>query len=484
MVRQAASGNVGLNAKEKLADWGEIRHFTPKQMEAMELAYKYRFLLYGGTRGPGKSYWLRWMMPTLLLGWHLQGIDHVMVMLACESYPVLRDRQISKIEVEFPGWLGKLSETKEYGLAYILDEEFGGGVIVLRNLDDPSKYVGAEFAAIGVDQLERIPLETFNLLRGSLRWAGIPRTMFLATGNPGGVGHGWNTAYFIKRELPAELQSLKDEFYFLRAYPRDNPYLDETYWNDLNTLPENLKRAWLEGDYEVFAGQAFPDFSVDKHVIEPFTIPSKWAVWGGVDWGYSKPFCHLWLTKDPDSGRVYVIRELYQERLTDRQQAKMIREMTPEENYMFAYADPAMWAKKTLGEWVSSTADEYAHSGVVLMRGDNDRLAGKRKIDRLLMALPDGKPGLQIFKTCKHLIQQMMYLQYDESKAEDVDTNQEDHAYDALRYGLTNTRVSGIGRSGDEDIEMKRRRVIPPLAEVFYGRQIFRHKVTRAGITQ
>lgn len=54
------------------------------------------------------------------------------------------------------------------------------------------------------------------------------------------------------------------------------------------------------------------------------------------------------------------------------------------------------------------------------------------------MDLPDGRPGLMVFETCANLIRTLPGLPYDETNVEDVDSSSEDHAYDALRYGLTN----------------------------------------------
>jgi len=86
---------------------------------------------------------------------------------------------------------------------------------------------------------------------------------------------------------------------------------------------------------------------------------------------------------------------------------------------------------------VTSTADEYAAEGVGLIKADNDRLAGKRKVDRVLSKLPDGLPGIQIFENCPNLIRTLPALPYDPVNVEDVDTDAEDHSFDCLKYGLT-----------------------------------------------
>jgi len=98
-----------------------------------------------------------------------------------------------------------------------------------------------------------------------------------------------------------------------------------------------------------------------------------------------------------------------------------------------------MWTRKTQ-EFVTSSAQVYAQNGVYLHRGNNDRLDGKRKIDRLLLDQEDGMPGLLIFNTVYNLPKQLSQLMYDKHNAEDVDSSMEDHAYDALKYLLSNVR--------------------------------------------
>ena len=116
-----------------------IEHFTPRQLEAWSATSTYRYILYGGARGGGKSRWLRWTLLLLLMRWYqLDGHRNVRVALFCETYPDLRDRQITKFKQEFPYWLGQLKSTQDEGLGYYLPDELGGGAILLRNLDDPS----------------------------------------------------------------------------------------------------------------------------------------------------------------------------------------------------------------------------------------------------------------------------------------------------------------------------------------------------------
>jgi len=419
-----------------------LLNWTPKQEEAFTAVFKHRFVLYGGARGGGKSRWLRWTALALLLFWAKRYRIHgIRFGLFCATYPELQDRQISKIKEEFPPEVGEIKDTQADGLCFHIKEKYGGGKIALRNLDDPEKYRSAEFAGVAVDELTLNELKTFNYLRGSLRWSGLPRTVFIAATNPGGVGHLWVKDYWIDGIFPPEMQSLASEFKFIQSLPADNKYLTKEYWDDLNSLPPQLVRAWVYGDWDLFEGQAFSSFRRDIHVIKPQEIPAHWIRLTGTDSGFAAPFCNLWGAKNPDNGRIVIYRELYEAGLTDRRQARMILDMTtPEEKIRMHYADPALWAKKNIENKVTTTADEYAAEGLYLTKGDNDRLNGKRKVDRLLEPLQDGLPGLLIFENCTNLIRTLPALPYDKTRIEDVDTNAEDHAYDALKYLLTSHR--------------------------------------------
>ncbi len=410
--------------------------FTPKQLTALDTVTRHGYTLYGGSRGPGKSYFLRWTGAYLLSKYRKLGISFPVVGLFCEDYPVLRDRQIGRIGIELARW-GEVKTTQEWGLGWY---PYAGGLMALRNLDDPSKYQSAEFAAVLVDELTRNKEGVFHLLRGSLRWPGLPPEWikFVAATNPGGPGHLWVKALWLDGIFPPELESYRDQFAFVPALPDDNPFLPPEYWKMLESLPHDLARAWRWGDWDVFEGQAFGEWRKHLHVVEPFEIPSNWFRWRAVDWGFARAFCCLWLARDPDTWRTVVYRELYGAGLTDPEQAEKIASLTGEgENILITLADPSMWTKKSIARQVLTSADVYNLHGVPLRPGENDRLIGKRRVHDALAMMDDGKPGLLVFENCKNLVRTLPALTYDQTNVEDVDTDGEDHAYDALRYGLS-----------------------------------------------
>ena len=54
----------------------------------------------------------------------------------------------------------------------------------------------------------------------------------------------------------------------------------------------------------------------------------------------------------------------------------------------------------------------------------------------------DGRPGMYVFTTCPNWIRTVPTLPYSQTKPEDVDSNAEDHDYDATRYFFMDHPVS------------------------------------------
>jgi phage terminase large subunit len=362
----------------------------------------------------------------------------------CQRYPGLKFlylRSIKKAAVESFDDLVRivLNHVPHEYSAYAGKLEFANGSRILlggyKNEDDIDKYLGIAYDGIVVEELTLLSERKITLVLGSLRttkegW----RPRWYSSTNPGGIGHSFFKRTFV---IPWR-DKTETATRYIPATHKDNKFLNKEYHEYLEGLTGPLGKAWRDGDFDSFEGMAFPDWDYDKHTIEPIYLPKKWVKWRAVDWGSASPFCCLWFTKDPDTGRIYVYRELYSAGLTDEEQAKSIKDLTPpDEPIHITYADPSLWEDQShLG--ADSTAVIYKKNGVILTRANNDRLGGKRKIERLLAKLPDGQPGFQVFRSCRHLIDEMENLPSDPIRVEDVDTDAPDHAYDTARYGLTN----------------------------------------------
>lgn len=323
--------------------------------------------------------------------------------------------------------------------------------------EDVYKYDSQQFDILLVDQANHFTWFMIDYLITRNRVSGRSGvTPFTALSfNPGNVGHGWLVELFDLEDIKAEHLQVKNrrtpnntykDLYFVPAFIQDNQIglgRDPGYEKRLRESEPDLAEALLTGNFKIFSGMAFRDFNRSEHVCEPFELPWKWPKWRAVDYGFDAPFCCLWLTKDPDIGRIYVYREVYAPGLTDKQQADLIATYSPaEEAVSITYASRDMWIRRNRDGIVSTSADEYRKNGIPLYQADNDRLNGKKKIHRQFAKLPDGKPGLVFFSNCENLIRTLPRLPRSQFNPEDVEQrNVEDHAYETLRYGLTNTEM-------------------------------------------
>jgi len=433
------------------------REKNARQVDALEQleSGKVKFLLYGGALGGGKSYLLRWYGLKRLMWLAANGHEKATGMLACEDYPSLEDRQLQKIHVEFPPWLGRYyAKHGDYGRCFMLAPEYGGGVLCFRNLDDPSKYSSSEWAFILVDELTKNTFEKFTILRTRLRWPGLSDidAQFVAGTNPGGIGHGWVKQFWLDKNFPIEWIKpidYRDQFAYVPSLADDNPYLDASYWAMLETLPVNLREALRYGKWDIFVGQAFPEFVAApgerSHVIDPIPVPRDAPIYMTFDWGYSRPFSIGWWWTDYD-GRLYRFSEWYGcdgtpnqgIRLTDPEIARGIvqkeKVLKIEGRVEARYAGNDAFNRRpdVLGRGAGPpTSEIFALEGLYLTAGDDkDRLKKKRRFHDWLMFDENDKPMMMVYSTCKDFIRTIPTLVYDETNVEDVDTDGEDHVYD------------------------------------------------------
>jgi len=236
-----------MNDQEEIVKFTELANFFPKQIEAQEASKRFKFVLFGGSVGSGKSRWLRWMMVYWLIKlFSKYKIKGIRAGLFCEDYVALNDRHLTKIKFEFPDWLGDYNQQKH---EFTLKPEYGSGIIAFRNLAEPENYLSVEFAIQAIDEINRNPKSKFDMLRSRLRWPGIKDVKFLAGCNP--LGEAWVKNMWVKRLFPPE-EKEQYEFVYIPALPTDNPYLDQSYYKSLESLPENQRRAYLEGNWDAF----------------------------------------------------------------------------------------------------------------------------------------------------------------------------------------------------------------------------------------
>lgn len=421
----------------------EVLGLSPDWMNAVDPVEE---LMFGGQAGGGKSQVLRVIAATLAMLWPGSRVP-----LFRRTYPELEDTHIAKIRAEWPSELGKYNgERHEFVWA-------NGSVTQFRYAKEEAdvySYNSSEWEALLVDEATHFSEAQLRYLRTRVRSTrpGWRKIVVYGT-NPGSLSHAYFKSQFVDYAVEGSTWVAPKtdggmRRCFLRSRLDDNPSLDADAYSAMieGVGDDTLKRALLDGDWDIFSGQFFKEWRRTIHVCEPFAIPKDWVRWGAVDYGYADPCAVLWLARSPGRDRVVVYREFYQKGLRDEEQAAMIKKMSDEDHMRFWVLDPSMFNVR--GEQARpSIAKTYRGAGLVCMKGSNARLAGwqvvRSNLAHDLEADPPKKPRLQVFSTCLNLIRTIPEQVHDVLHPEDLadrigssSRRTEDHACDSLRYAL------------------------------------------------
>jgi hypothetical protein len=416
--------------------------WEPQKRQAVALASRAFELLYGGAAGGGKTDFLLMDYISGAVEW---GADWRGILFR-KTYSELEEIIRRGLELFAPvgGEYVKLDKTFKFT---------NGATLKLRYLerdDDVTKYQGHQYTWVGFDELGNYATDyCWTYMMSRLRSAAGAPCYIRGTANPGGAGQSWIKARFIDGYESEKVYRDKAggmTRVFIPAKIRDNRKLlekDPEYVKRLGMLPEYLRRALLEGDWDVFAGQVFDEWSRSLHVIKPYVLESgSWYKFYAMDWGYTRPYAIVKLAVNRD-GKAVQYGEIYGH---DRNGInKGIRKGSAaaaaeaygdavKEGVMEMVCDPSVWNKQDDGP---SVADSFEKAGFKCIRGNNDRVNGWLAVhERLKQRDMDDKPMLQIFDTCVNTIRTLPVMTPDPNRPEDVDSRLEDHLMDALRYGL------------------------------------------------
>ena len=448
---------------------------NPKQVQF--LLAREPFVAYGGARGGGKSWVVRFKAVAMCL-----KHKRLKVMIVRRTYQELQENHIiplcEMLRCDAPN---KRDRIAKYNDAKKHITFRNGSRILFRYCareKDASQFQGTEVDILFVDEATHQDEATIEKINACVRGTnGLPKRTYY-TCNPGGPGHNWIKRLFIDRDFKPNERP--EDYVFIQAFVHDNKALmeaDRYYLSRLENLNPKLRAAWLYGDWDSFAGAFFeevrvrPDPKLCKeagispeealrqhrytHVIEPFDVnaPDKagWPLFRSYDFGYNKPWSMSYWTQSPD-GVVYRVDEYYGwngtadegNKWPAAQQFAACRDYERQKfgNRQFAMsvADPAIW-NKSYGESVAETAAKY---GIYFTEGDNSRILGWQQCHYRFQFDEWGRSRMYVFSTCKNWIRTVPLMMYSETKPEDMDTSLEDHICDEMRYFLMSRPVKPI----------------------------------------
>lgn len=407
-----------------------------------------------GTRGGGKT-------DTLLMsfaqntgkgfGQHWRGV------LFRLTYPQLAD-----VVAKSKRWFTQFFPDAKFNKADYVWEWPDGEMLFFRygaTEDDYWNYHGHEYPWLGFEELTNWrDLQFYEAMQSTCRssYPGMPR-MVRATCNPFGKGHGpVKDRFRLGRDGVPPGTVIREEGQkprvAIHSTLQENKILlanDPEYLQTLQAITDpNRRKAWLDGDWDIHVGAFFDGvWDAKRHIVQPFPIPASWKVWKAMDWGFAAPYCVLWLAMDPD-GCIYVWRELYGKGEKDGEGsrepadvvARKVRKIEEHDErmgyeYRMNLADPAIFSNTGTNNTIGSI---FRSCGVRWQEAWNGKGSIANGAQEIMRLLAEGK--LKIFSTCKNLLRTLPSIGPDDTDPEKYDSDGEDHAVDALRYGCMRRR--------------------------------------------
>jgi hypothetical protein len=349
--------------------------------------------------------------------------------------------------------------------------EFG----YLESYSDVSKYQSAEYDIIRIDEGTHMDEQRITYMKSRIRGANdFPKQLKISS-NPGGVGHKFLKKRFgIGTEAENKIFSAfvgtdkvtGKDMYITRCYiPAkiyDNIFLlekDPNYITNLMQLPERERMALLEGSWDIYDDQAFPEFDYEIHTYDPYKtfpggqIPKHWKRWRSADNGYDDPFAFYWHAVD-ERGDVWTYREYTRDekapKITYKDQAKKVVElstyidietsqMLPEKIAYTVVGHDAFFTNTRLD--AKSEQELYADGGLTgLVPTNTDRKLRTIVAHEYLKVYHDENIGKDtakwhISRDCKVLIEKLPEALKDPKDSEKY-LAVDDHQIDGALYGL------------------------------------------------
>jgi len=231
------------------------------------------------------------------------------------------------------------------------------------------------------------------------------------------------------------------------ANTSDNPHIDPEAFELLTqTLSEEERKTRATGVYISHTGLIYGEvFSQINNVIPDIVQSSRfdilrkhWSHFQMMDHGYNNPTAFLFACYDSD-GKVIIYDELYINKTIVSDIAEMVKKRRLQLDIPTEYVvcDPSIASTDPLSG--SSVQAEYGENGIFIALGNNDVQSGIARVQETLRY-----QQLIISKRCTETLKEIRKYRWDRhltkmgdrKNKKEVPVKKDDHAMDAMRYGL------------------------------------------------
>lgn len=394
-------------------------------------------VLYGGAAGGGKSY--AQLLDALMFALKYKGSKQLILR---KTFPEL-ERSLIRTALElYPKEMYKYN-TSKHTMVFKNGSTLDFGYCAADS--DVHMYQSAEYEQIRFDEASHFSEYVLTYLGTRLRGANNYPKQIKYSSNPGGAGHDYLKKKFIDaapwgESFTVDIEGVTQSRKFIPAKVHDNQFLldlDPLYITRLKTQPEHVRKALLEGSWDIYEGLYFPEFDRKIHVVKPFDIPPEWRKYVVMDYGLDMFACY-WIAID-NFDRSWVYREVYLPNQLISDAAKLILERTDKDEKIHQYLAPRdLWNRRQ--DTGKNVADIFQEYGIRLTVAPNKRIPGWMSVKEYLKVTVDefGEPcaKLRIFENCVNLIRCVAAIQADPKDPVDVSDKPHEltHALDGLRY--------------------------------------------------
>jgi len=194
----------------------------------------------------------------------------------------------------------------------------------------------------------------------------------------------------------------------------------------------------IAGMFTTLEGAVFKELCPELSFIPSFPIPSEWRVIGGIDLGYSNPFCFLMAALSPD-GEIFFFAEHYQAETLLKDHAEVIKKMERDKS-LFASNGLNMTEipETRVCDHDRQERAELEEYDIFTEPAFKDVHLGIETMNRIMKPKPNGRPSFYVLDSCQTLQRELEGYRYKTFRPGSEDKEQpikeHDHSVDAARY--------------------------------------------------